>query len=43
MLKARRAKQKTRKRLAGMAKRAKKLTTQGVKIVSADDAKNVTP
>jgi hypothetical protein len=36
MLKARRKKQSTKKRLAGIAKRAKKLGRQTVKTVSAD-------
>jgi hypothetical protein len=36
MLKTRRAKQRTRKDLAGVAKRAKKLRKQDGKMVSAD-------
>ena len=36
MRKARRAKQRTRKQLAGIAKRAKKLRTQNVKMVVMD-------
>ena len=36
MLKARRKKQRTRKDLAGVAKRAKKLRKQNVKMVTAD-------
>ena len=36
MLKTRRTKQKTTKRLAGIAKRAKKLRKQNDKMVSAD-------
>jgi hypothetical protein len=39
MLKTRRTKQRTKKDLAGIAKRAKKLKKQGVKTVSADAAK----
>jgi hypothetical protein len=39
MLKTRRTKHRTRKQLAGMAKRAKKLGRQDVKTVSADAAK----
>jgi len=39
MLKARRAKQRTRKQLAGIAKRAKKLRNQNVKTVSAEALK----
>jgi hypothetical protein len=36
MLKTRRTKQKTKKHLAGIAKRAKKLSKQNVKMISAD-------
>ncbi len=39
MLATRRAKQRTKKDLAGIAKRAKKLKQQNVKRVSADAAK----
>jgi len=39
MLKTRRAKQRTRKDLAGAAKRAKKLKQQDVKMAAADAAK----
>jgi hypothetical protein len=39
MLKTRRTKQKTKKRLAGVAKRAKKLKKKDVKMVSADAGK----
>jgi len=39
MLKTRRAKQRTKKQLAGMAKRAKKLKKQNVKMVSQDAPK----
>jgi len=43
MLKTRRTKQRTRKDLAGIAKRAKKLKQQGVKMVSTDAAKKASP
>jgi hypothetical protein len=43
MLKTRRRKQKTRKHLAGVAKRAKKLRKQNVKMVSADALKKQFP
>jgi hypothetical protein len=43
MLKTRRRKQKTKKHLAGIAKRAKKLSKQNVKRVSADALKKGTP
>jgi hypothetical protein len=43
MLKTRRAKQRTRKDLAGIAKRAKKLKQQEVKIVGTDAAKKGSP
>jgi len=43
MLKTRRTKQKTTKHLAGIAKRAKKLRKQNVKMVSADAPKNGSP
>jgi len=43
MLKARRAKQRTRKQLAGIAKRAKKLRKQDVKMVGADATKKGSP
>jgi hypothetical protein len=43
MLKARRTKQNTKKQLAGIAKRAKKLRKQNVKMVSADSQKNGPP
>jgi hypothetical protein len=43
MLKTRRTKQKTRKLLAGIAKRAKKLEKQNVKVVSADAQKTGAP
>jgi hypothetical protein len=43
MLKARRTKQKTKKHLAGIAKRAKKLRKQNVKMVSADAQKKGPP
>jgi hypothetical protein len=43
MLKARRAKQSTRKQLAGIAKRAKKLKKQGVKMASAVTPEKGTP
>ena len=43
MLKARRKKQETRKHLAGIAKRAKKLRKQNVKMVGADALKKVSP
>jgi hypothetical protein len=43
MLKARRRKQETKKHLAGIAKRAKKLRKQNVKMVSADAPKNGPP
>jgi hypothetical protein len=39
MLETRRRKQKTRKQLAGVAKRAKKLRKQNAKMVSADALK----
>ena len=39
MLKTRRTKQKTKKLLAGIAKRAKKLKEKDVKMVSADAEK----
>jgi hypothetical protein len=39
MLKTRRAKQRTRKQLAGVAKRTKKLMKQDVRMVSADAGK----
>ncbi len=43
MLKTRRTKQRTRKDLAGAAKRAKKLKQQDLKTVSADAAKIASP
>ena len=43
MLKNRRSKQTTKKRLAGAAKRAKKLRKQNVKVVSADAPKKGPP
>lgn len=43
MLKARRTKQKTKKHLAGIAKRAKKLKKQDVKTVAADAAEKGRP
>lgn len=43
MLSTRRRKQKARKHLAGIAKRAKKLGKQGVKIISADASKKGAP
>jgi hypothetical protein len=43
MLKTRRTKQKTRKDLAGIAKRAKKLKKQNVKMVRADAQKTGSP
>ena len=43
MLKTRRTKQRTTKHLAGIAKRAKKLKQQDVKMVSADAAKKGSP
>jgi hypothetical protein len=43
MLKTRRAKQRTRKQLAGIAKRAKKTGKQNVKTASADTQKTATP
>jgi hypothetical protein len=43
MLKTRRAKQRTRKQLAGIAKRAKKTGKQNVKTASADTQKTGTP
>lgn len=43
MLKARRAKQRTRKDLAGVAKRAKKLAKQSGKAVGADAKGNALP
>jgi hypothetical protein len=43
MLKARRRKQETKKHLAGIAKRAKKLRKQNVKMVSADAPKDGSP
>lgn len=43
MLKTRRAKQRTRKILAGAAKRAKKLGKQGGKMVSAKAKGNALP
>ena len=43
MLKARRGKQKTKKRLAGIAKRAKKLKKQNVKMAGADASKREPP
>jgi hypothetical protein len=43
MLKARRKKQSTKKRLAGIVKRAKKLGRQTVKTVSADAPKRKLP
>ncbi len=43
MLETRRTKQRTKKQLAGMAKRAKKLTKQNAKKVSADAPKKVSP
>ena len=43
MLKARRTKQKTKKHLAGIAKRAKKLKKQDLKMVTADAAKKGSP
>jgi hypothetical protein len=39
MLKTRRTKQKTKKHLAGIAKRAKKLKKQNVKMINADAPK----
>jgi hypothetical protein len=39
MLQARRTKQRTKKQLAGAAKRAKKLNKQNVKIAGADAPK----
>jgi hypothetical protein len=43
MLKIRRTKQRTKKDLAGIAKRAKKLKKQDVKTVGADAAKKASP
>ena len=43
MLKIRRTKQRTKKQLAGIAKRAKKLNKQDVKVVAAASAKKETP
>jgi hypothetical protein len=43
MLKTRRQKQVTKKNIAGVAKRAKKLKKQNVKIVSADASKKELP
>jgi len=43
MLETRRRKQKTRKHLAGIAKRAKKLKKQNVKKVSTDAPKKGSP
>lgn len=43
MLKARRKKQSTKKHLAGIAKRAKKLKKQDLKMVSADTANKGSP
>ena len=43
MLKSRRRKQKAKKHLAGVAKRAKKLRKQNVKMVSADAPKKGLP
>jgi hypothetical protein len=43
MLKTRRRRQKARKHLAGVAKRAKKLRKQNVKMVSADALKKQSP
>jgi hypothetical protein len=43
MLKIRRTKQRTRKQLAGMAKRAKKLRQQDAKMVGADATKKRSP
>jgi len=43
MLKARRKKQSTKKHLAGIAKRAKKLGKQAVKMGSADDPNKALP
>jgi hypothetical protein len=43
MLKTRRAKQRTRKDLAGAAKRAKKLGKHGDKTVSADAREKLAP
>ena len=43
MLKTRRTKQRTKKHLAGIAKRAKKLTKQNAKMVSADAQKKGPP
>ena len=43
MLKTRRTKQRTKKDLAGIAKRAKKLGKQGVKIVTVDAQKQALP
>ncbi len=43
MLKTRRTKQRTRKDLAGTAKRAKKLKQQDLKMVGADAAKKASP
>jgi hypothetical protein len=42
MLKARRAKQRTKKQLAGIAKRAKKLRKQDVKAVDVADGHTIT-
>ena len=43
MLTTRRTKQRTRKDLAGIAKRAKKLKRQQVRMVGADAAKKESP
>jgi hypothetical protein len=43
MLKTRRTKQRTKKQLAGLAKRAKKLMKQDVKVASADAGKKDLP
>jgi hypothetical protein len=43
MLKTRRTKQRTKKDLAGIAKRAKKLRKQDVKMISAGAAKKALP
>jgi len=43
MLKARRTKQRTRKQLAGIAKRAKKLKKENFKLASADTTKKTSP
>lgn len=43
MLKARRAKQSTKKQLAGIVKRARKIGRQAVKMAGADAPKKVLP